>query len=77
MREIDFIKLTEKIAERKPAVERELLLGKNEDRLFRKRPRDPHEAEVLDRLSVEKWKRYVKEGKIKYLGKREWYYDPS
>lgn len=77
MREVDFTKLTKTIADRKPAVEKELLLGKNEDRLIRKRPRDPQEAKVLDRLSIEKWKRCVEEGKIKYLGEREWYYDPS
>lgn len=77
MKEFQLSDLTQKINNNKSKAEKTILESKSKDRVIRTRSRDSDEVEILDKLCMEKWKKSVKEGKIKYLSKREWYYDPS
>jgi hypothetical protein len=76
LRECDWEDLQRAIAENKPHVDRLLLQSKSAIRPIRTRPRDPDEIKVLDRLCVLKWEAAEKSGKVKYLSKNEWYYEP-
>lgn len=68
--------LTNFIESRKAEVEIKILqLGR--ERSFRRRPRDPEEIEVLNQICLLRWKKAEAEGKIRYISKTQWYYDPS
>ncbi|MCP3762910.1 hypothetical protein NLX67_10975 [Domibacillus sp. A3M-37] len=75
MREMNLTDVTKRIADRRPAVDQQILKDRGQERLIKRRPRDPNEAAVLDQLCIERWKKAEAAGKIKYLSKREWYYE--
>jgi hypothetical protein len=76
MREMNFDDLNKQIQHNKSEVEKQILEERTE-KLVRTRIRDKDEADILDKLCTDNWNKALKEGKIKYLSKREWYYDPS
>ncbi len=51
------------------------MLKKGRNRLFRKRPRDKEEQNILDKLCVQKWQKDLASGKVKIINDREWYYE--
>lgn len=75
VKQIDLSDLNNWIQNKKPKVERQLLQDKSEQRTIRTRPRDPDEIKILDILCKKKWEKAEKEGKVKYLSERVWYYE--
>jgi hypothetical protein len=75
MRKINFEELNRQIDENRSKVERTLLKGQTRERAIRKRPRDPDEIKILDRLCIKRWKKAESEGKVKYFTDRKWFYD--
>lgn len=53
------------------------VLRNGRERSFRRRPRDPEEISVLTQICLLRWKKAEAEGKIRYISKTKWYYDPS
>lgn len=51
------------------------ILRKGRVKTYRKRPRNPGEQAVLDRLCQNSWERALKTGKVKILNRKEWYYE--
>lgn len=51
---------------------RRIILKNNKRRLPRRRPRNPKEREILLKLDKARWEKWIKEGKIKEIGEREW-----
>ncbi len=64
------------IQSRKAEVEIKILQNGRE-RPYRRRPRDPEEIEVLNQICLLRWRKAEAEGKIRYISKTSWYYDPS
>ncbi len=75
MKKMNFSDLNREIFEKKNEVEKTILRTKSDERLLRRRPRDENEAKILDELSIKRWKKAEREGKIKYIDDRVWYYD--
>ncbi len=75
MKEMSFQELTNIISFKKEQIDRDLLRRKSE-RNVRRRPRDPDEMKALDKLCMERWQEALRTGKVKYISKREWYYEP-
>ncbi|WP_456272475.1 hypothetical protein [Bacillus sp. AK031] len=48
---------------------------KSPNRKKRNRTRSEGEAEALNQISIQKWKKAVESGKVKKLGKNKFYYD--
>lgn len=63
------------IDEKKPEVEQIITRNRKPEVRVRRRERDRDEQKIIDTLCILKWKKAEKEGKIKYLSKREWFYD--
>ncbi len=76
MKVLNFEELNNKIQSRRFQVEVEILKNRKE-RCFRRRVRDNEEIKVLNQISILRWQKAVQEGKIRYISKTEWYYDPS
>ncbi|MDN5362462.1 MAG: hypothetical protein PWP70_1509 [Moorella sp. (in: firmicutes)] len=74
MREWKAVDIEKQIAAQMPEINRRIIRSRSE-RVTRRRPRDPEEQEILDRLCIYKWQRSVADGKVKILSKREWYYE--
>lgn len=53
------------------------ILRAGRKRAYRRRPRDPEEIAVLNQICLLRWKKAEEEGKIRYISKTKWYYDPS
>lgn len=75
MRKMDFSELNKQIHQKKSEVERAILRTKSPEKLVRTRSRDIDEAKILDELCIKRWKKAEKEGKVKYIGDRVWYYE--
>lgn len=75
MKEIGLSDLTNWINEDKSNVERAILRSKPSGRKLRTRPRDPDEIKILDQLCIKRWEKAEKDGKIRYLSDRVWYYE--
>lgn len=63
------------IADRKADVERQILKNRSQERITCQKKRDPDEVKILDKLCIERWKKAEREGKIKYISDRKWYYE--
>lgn len=64
------------IESRKSETEMKILRA-GRKRTYRRRPRDPEEISVLNQICLLRWKKAEAEGKIRYISKTQWYYDPS
>jgi len=53
------------------------ILRAGRKRAYRRRPRDPEEIAVLNQICLLRWKKAEADGKIRYISKTKWYYDPS
>lgn len=51
------------------------ILRQGRVRTYRRRPRDPAEQAILDRLCMNSWKKALATGKVRILNRNEWYYD--
>lgn len=75
LRKIHLDDLTKEINDKKATVEQEVLRTLPNGRRVRTRERDPEEQRILDQLCIQRWKQAERDGKIKYLSDRKWYYD--
>lgn len=64
------------IESRKSETEMKILRA-GRKRTYRRRLRDPEEIAVLNQICLLRWKKAEAEGKIRYISKTQWYYDPS
>lgn len=62
-----------KVIDKKMSYENKLLLRNKMKRLFRRRPRNKDEQNVLDLLCKLKWQKDLAAGKVRIINKREWY----
>lgn len=79
MRNVSLQDLSEKIRQRRSETEKQLLRLRerthhHEKNSIRRRPRSIEERRILDRICKRKWEKAVREGKIKKIGEREYYY---
>jgi len=74
MREWYLEHIQQRIDEKSQSIHRAILRNRSQ-RVVRRRPRDLNEQKILDMLCKKRWERAIKEGKVKILNAREWYYD--
>lgn len=53
------------------------ILQNGRERAFRRVARDPEEITILNEICLLRWKKAEADGKIRYISKTQWYYDPS
>ena len=53
------------------------ILQNGRERAFRRRSRNPEEITILNEICLLRWKKAEADGKIRYISKTQWYYDPS
>lgn len=75
MDKLNFSDLKREIEKCKPSVEKRVVAERTSERRTRMRERDLDEANILDNICIDKWKRAEAQGKIKYYSDRKWYYD--
>jgi hypothetical protein len=64
------------IQSRKAVVESKILKAGRE-RSYRRRSRDAEEIAILNQICLLRWKKAEAEGKVRYISRTQWYYDPS
>ncbi|MDN5347414.1 MAG: hypothetical protein PWP65_978 [Clostridia bacterium] len=74
MREWKAVEIEKEITAKMPEINRSIIRSRKE-RVIRRRPRDPEEQKILDRICIYKWQKALAEGKVKILNNREWYYE--
>lgn len=74
MREWKTVDIENQIAVKMPEINRSILRSR-QGRPVRRRPRDPEEQRILDRLCARRWEKALAEGKVRILNDREWYYE--
>jgi hypothetical protein len=67
--------LNRSIDNQKADVERVIIRDRENKRTVRKRKRDADEEKILDKICIKRWKDAERDGKIKYITKRKWYYE--
>lgn len=75
MRKVKMNELTEHINKNKNKVNKIMIETMPNERITRTRPRDEIESKILGMLCKSNWEKAVKEGKVKYITKRKWYYE--
>ncbi|WP_134704383.1 hypothetical protein [Ammoniphilus sp. YIM 78166] len=75
MQKLSLDDLNQWIGKRQKEVERTLIRNRGTERPIRTRERDSDEVKILDHLCKQKWEKAEKEGKIKYITERVWFYD--
>ena len=76
MKSIQWQDLADFIESRKGAVELKIISA-GRCRAVLRRPRKPEEIIILHEIAQRRWQKALKEKKIKYLSRHQWYYDPS
>lgn len=76
MQSIRLEELTAFVESKRLEVEKKIL-RKGRERSFRRRPRSREEIEVLNQIAVLRWQKAEREGKVRYISRNVWYYDPS
>ncbi|MGM8366629.1 hypothetical protein ACLIBG_14325 [Virgibacillus sp. W0181] len=75
MERLNINQLNKWIDSQKSDVERTIIRNRKDEKIVRMRERDKDEQIILDKLCIKRWKEAEKEGKIKYITDRKWYYD--
>lgn len=74
MREWRMEEIEKRVSDRSQSVNRTIIRHRKA-RVFRRRSRHIDEQKILDILCKKRWERALKEGKVKMINEREWYYE--
>lgn len=75
MKKININDLNCFIESQKPDAERIIARDRRSERIVRMRERDIVVQKILDILSIRRWEKAEKEGKVKYITERKRYYE--
>jgi hypothetical protein len=74
MKKVNIHDLNKHIDNNKSEVERMIIRDRENTPIVRTRKRDVDEQKVLDKLCIKRWEDAEREGKVKYITERKWYY---
>ena len=75
MRKFRLSDLNELIDKKRKIVNKQISEFSLPKRKKRNRARSKGEREALDRISIQKWKKAMENGKVRKISNRVWYYD--
>jgi len=75
MKKLNINELNKWIDSEKSEVERIIIRDRENEQIVRMRERDKDEQIILDKICLKRWQDAEKEGKIRYITDRKWYYD--